>query len=82
MRAPHIHIGNFYGGSADYGYGWFRKDYKGHDRLIATGGIEGYMADMHVFPDDGLVVILLGNRDDQDTYPTAELIEEWVLGGK
>ena len=82
MSAPRISVPGFYGGPADYTYGWFLNEFKGRRRVIGTGGVEGYMADMHLFPDDGVVVIVLGNRDDQDTYPIAELIEGWIFGGQ
>lgn len=80
MSEPRTAITSFYGGPADYTYGWFLNEFEGRRRMIGTGGVEGYMADMHLFPDDDVVVIVLGNRDDQDTYPTAELIEGWVFG--
>lgn len=81
MSMPHINAPGFYGG-ADYGYGWFLNEFDGRRRLIGTGGIEGYMADLHLFPDDSVVVIVLGNRQDQDTYPMTELIEAWIFDGQ
>jgi CubicO group peptidase (beta-lactamase class C family) len=82
MLETQIEDVSLYGGSAGYGYGWFRNEFQGHPRLVATGGIEGFMADVHLFPEDDYTVILLGNRQDQDTYPTAELIAGWILDGE
>ncbi|WP_034061630.1 serine hydrolase, partial [Lacinutrix jangbogonensis] len=47
----------------NYGYGWFVKSYKGHYRLDHGGNIEGFTADISLFPTDNLGIIILTNQN-------------------
>ncbi|HYC89100.1 MAG TPA: serine hydrolase domain-containing protein [Thermoanaerobaculia bacterium] len=49
--------------------GWFVDTIEGHRHVHHDGGVPGFVAEMHRFPDDGLTVAVLaniGNRDLSD----------------
>ena len=47
-----------------YGYGWVIERWHGHNLIWHNGRIGGYASDFARFPDEGLVIISLTNRDD------------------
>lgn len=47
----------------NYGYGWFAKAYKGHYRADHGGGIDGFTADVSLFPADDLGIVILTNQN-------------------
>ena len=47
----------------NYGYGWFIKSYKGHYRAAHGGGIEGFTAEIALFPTDDLGIVILTNQN-------------------
>lgn len=49
------------GASAGYGYGWAIGEYEGHRMIIHGGGINGFLSDGILFPEDRLFVTLLTN---------------------
>ncbi len=49
-----------------YGFGWFVDANNGHRRIHHDGGVPGFSSDFERFPDDGLTVILLANREGRD----------------
>jgi len=49
------------GTSAGYGYGWAIGEYEGHRMIIHGGGINGFLSDGILFPEDRLFVTLLTN---------------------
>lgn len=55
--------------SASYGYGWVISQSFGHRMLGHNGSIDGFVASFNRFPDDGVTIILLSNR--QDINPNA-----------
>ncbi|MBP6557379.1 MAG: serine hydrolase [Flavobacterium sp.] len=53
---PDIHFAN-------YGYGWALKSYKGHYRVSHGGNIDGFSADVTLFPSDNIGIVVLANQD-------------------
>ncbi|HJQ23790.1 MAG TPA: serine hydrolase [Blastocatellia bacterium] len=45
----------------DYGMGWFVNTYRGHRRVRHGGNIDGFSANVVLFPQDGLGVVVLTN---------------------
>ncbi len=45
----------------DYGYGWFLSESHGRDAVHHSGASEGIVAEMYLFPGEGLTVIALAN---------------------
>ena len=46
-----------------YGYAWFTSSYKGHYRLEHGGNIDGFTANVALFPTDDLGIVILANQD-------------------
>jgi len=46
---------------ADYGMGWFVNTYRGHRRVEHGGNIDGFSANVTLFPQDGIGVVVLTN---------------------
>lgn len=53
---PDIHFSN-------YGYGWFLSSYKGHYRVEHGGNIDGFSANVALFPTDGIGIVVLANQN-------------------
>jgi CubicO group peptidase (beta-lactamase class C family) len=49
-----------------YGLGWFVDDLRGHRHVHHDGGLPGFVAELHRFPDDGITVALLANIGSRD----------------
>lgn len=48
---------------ANYGYGWFTQSYKGHYLVEHGGNIDGFSANVALFPSDSLGVVVLANQN-------------------
>jgi CubicO group peptidase (beta-lactamase class C family) len=48
---------------ASYAMGWATDTYRGHRRVHHGGAIDGFTADTCLFPDDGLGLVILTNKD-------------------
>ncbi|WP_053082715.1 serine hydrolase [Chryseobacterium angstadtii] len=46
-----------------YGYAWFVSSYKGHYRLEHGGNIDGFSANVSLFPSDNMGVVVLTNQN-------------------
>ncbi len=46
---------------ATYGMGWMIDTYRGHRRISHGGGIDGFITDVVLFPDDGLGLVAFNN---------------------
>ncbi len=46
-----------------YGYAWFVSSYKGHYRLEHGGNIDGFSANVALFPTDNIGIVILSNQD-------------------
>ena len=49
---------------ASYGLGWFINTYRGHQHVAHSGGIDGFIAEVELFPQDGFGIVVLTNRGD------------------
>lgn len=54
------------GSPSQYGFGWFLNPWRGHARMWHYGDTSGFRTAIQRFTDDGLTVIVLGNRTDLD----------------
>ncbi len=54
-----------------YAMGWMTDTYRGHRRVHHGGGIDGFTANTCLFPDDGMGLVVLTNKDGT---PLPELI--------
>ena len=54
-----------------YGFGWMLDPWKGHRRMWHHGESIGFATVIDRFPDDGLTVVVLANRDDLDVRKLA-----------
>jgi CubicO group peptidase (beta-lactamase class C family) len=53
------------GESVHYGYGWVISDYQGHPVVSHGGGINGFTCHLLKMPEDGVLVAVLTNRNDE-----------------
>lgn len=53
------------GSASAYGFGWELDSVDGHRRVHHGGSLPGFRAELALFPEDGLSVILLTNADGQ-----------------
>jgi CubicO group peptidase (beta-lactamase class C family) len=47
-----------------YCLGWVIETYRGHRRLLHGGGIDGFITQVSLLPDDGLGIVVFGNLDN------------------
>jgi CubicO group peptidase (beta-lactamase class C family) len=67
------------GKPVEYGFGWFLDPYKGHSRMWHYGDTMGFKTAIHRFTRDGLTVIVLANRTDQDPGELAVKVVDLLL---
>ena len=51
------------GATSEYGFGWELDAFEGHKQVHHGGALPGFRAEMALYPDDGLTVIVLTNAD-------------------
>jgi len=51
-----------------YGLGWQLEDYAGHNMVMHTGGVTGYVSSVTLVPDEHLGIIVLTNTDQNEFY--------------
>jgi len=51
-----------------YGLGWFLEDYMGHNLVLHTGGVGGYLSSVTLVPKEHLGIIILTNTDENQFY--------------
>lgn len=56
----------------DYGLGWGVDTYRGHRRVSHGGGIDGFISQVVLYPQDGLGIVVLTNSSSSDL---ASLVE-------
>jgi CubicO group peptidase (beta-lactamase class C family) len=49
--------------AGDYGLGWMIDVYRGHKRVHHGGGIDGFISQVQVLPQDGLGIVVLTNSE-------------------
>jgi CubicO group peptidase (beta-lactamase class C family) len=55
-KFPSLHL-------QSYGYAWFVSSYKGHYRMEHGGNIDGFSANVALFPSDEIGIVVLCNQD-------------------
>jgi len=70
----------FPGRPVSYGFGWFLDPWRGRPRTWHYGDTKGFRSAIQRFPDAGLTVVLLANREDLDLRALALRIAEAQLG--
>ncbi|WP_047547808.1 serine hydrolase [Psychroserpens sp. Hel_I_66] len=65
---PDIHFAN-------YGYGWFLQSYKGHYRVEHGGNIDGFSANVALYPSDNIGIVVLAN---QNGSPVPSLVRNTI----
>jgi len=68
------------GRRAEYGFGWFLNPYKDHARMWHYGETIGFRTSIQRFPNNGLTVIVLGNRADLNAIGLALQVSDLFLG--
>lgn len=69
-------------GGFGYGYGWGIGKEGGHSVVSHAGGINGFTAAIVRYPNDKVVVIVLGNREDVDASKICVQLAKMVFGVK
>ena len=68
------------GDTTSYGYGLGIGELEGHSRVSHGGGINGFTTALATYPDDDLVVVVLGNTESEISGRVADKISRIVLG--
>jgi D-alanyl-D-alanine carboxypeptidase len=64
-----------------YGFGWFVDTLRGHRHVHHDGGVPGFVAQFHRFPDDGVSVVLMANVGNRDITDLAlQVASRWIPG--
>lgn len=63
-----------------YGYGLRVDSLQGHRRVSHSGGINGFVSELHALPDDSLVVVVLTNTAPSNPGRLARNLSRAVLG--
>ena len=67
------------GQPVSYGFGWLLDPWRGRTRMWHHGETTGFRTVIERFPDDGLTVVVLANRDDLDVRALGRLQRpRWV----
>jgi D-alanyl-D-alanine carboxypeptidase len=77
MRTP-VRLSD--GTTSPYGLGLFTGAFEGHVRLAHGGGINGFVSDLSLFPDDDLIVVVLINTEGNTAGVLGEHLARAVLG--
>jgi CubicO group peptidase (beta-lactamase class C family) len=59
------------GQPVSYGFGWLLDPWRGRPRMWHHGETTGFHTAIERFPDDGLTIVILANRDDLDVKALA-----------
>jgi CubicO group peptidase (beta-lactamase class C family) len=69
------------GQPVSYGFGWLLDPWRGRTRMWHHGETTGFRTVIERFPDDGLTVVVLANRDDLDVRALALAAADLHLQG-
>jgi CubicO group peptidase (beta-lactamase class C family) len=64
------------GEATQYGFGWYLDPYEGRKRTWHTGSTTGFRTVIERFPEEGLTIIVLCNRDDLQPKRLADSVAE------
>jgi CubicO group peptidase (beta-lactamase class C family) len=63
-----------------YGYGWEIGTERGRRLYQHFGNVEGFADVVTVYPDDGVVIIILGNQQNKDVAQIHDILSKRVFG--
>ena len=69
-----------YGCGWGYGYGWEIGTERGRRLYQHFGNIEGFADVVSVYPDEGVVIIILGNQQNKDVAQIHDILSKRVFG--
>lgn len=69
------------GKATPYGLGWFVNRVGDHRHVYHGGGVPGFVAEYHRFPDDGLSVVVMANIGNRDLSDLAMHVANHYLPG-
>ncbi|KAJ7258110.1 beta-lactamase/transpeptidase-like protein [Mycena haematopus] len=67
----------------EYGLGWVRTAYRGHELIWHNGGAQGVSSMCAIFPDDGFAVVVLSNTAATGVgigFPVSLAVADHILG--
>ncbi|KAJ7873502.1 beta-lactamase/transpeptidase-like protein [Mycena olivaceomarginata] len=64
----------------EYGLGWARTAYRGHELVLHNGGAPGISSMCTVYPQDGFAVVVLANTAGTGTQNVALAVADCILG--
>ena len=67
------------GSATEYGFGWFIDSYAGRPRHRHGGDTRGFNNVIMRFPDDGVTIVVLTNRDQSEPAAIAERVADLFL---
>jgi CubicO group peptidase (beta-lactamase class C family) len=67
------------GGKTEYGFGFMVEESDGYTRISHSGSWSGTSTYISFYPEEELAVIVLSNREDEDTSSLGERVEELFL---
>ncbi|MCC2614969.1 serine hydrolase [Aestuariibacter halophilus] len=67
IQSPHTPVRGYIAGAhrspMSYGLGWFISHYQGHYQVQHGGNIDGFSAAVFTYPDDGVGIVVLSNKN-------------------
>ncbi|KAJ7803451.1 beta-lactamase/transpeptidase-like protein [Mycena olivaceomarginata] len=72
--------GNEFFSVMEYGLGWVRTAYRGHELIWHDGGAQGVSSFCALFPHDGFAVVVLANTDGTITQNVAFAVADRIIG--
>ncbi|KAJ7346248.1 beta-lactamase/transpeptidase-like protein [Mycena albidolilacea] len=64
----------------EYGLGWVRTTYRGHELIWHNGGAQGVSSFCALFPHDGFAVVVLANTDGTITQNVTLTVADRIIG--
>ncbi len=74
-------IGSF-GPAPTYGYGWFINKQLDHRAISHPGGVPGFTSILTRFPDEKVLIVLLGNLENSQVIRASNDLAAIIFGGK
>ena len=71
-----------YGPSPNYGYGWFVNQQLNRRAISHPGGVPGFTSILTRFPDDKVLIVLLGNLENSQVVRASNDLAAIIFGGK
>ncbi|KAJ6559846.1 beta-lactamase/transpeptidase-like protein, partial [Mycena capillaripes] len=72
--------GNEFFSVMEYGLGWVRTAYRGHELIWHDGGAQGVSSFCTLFPEDGFAIVVLANTAGTITQNVAFAVADRIIG--